>query len=173
MRKYNSFICLFFIFSLGFIELIFTEETDLYVIGEKLQACPKHSDYIDGKIYKVSELSDCKAKCDTTSNCQMVGFNKNKQQCALMTSNPCSFKKGSLNLYIKTTGAPTVAPATEAPTTEAPATEAPAAVAAPTAAFQVTEDWAAQTETSDWAAASAAPAEQAPAANTWGGSSQW
>merc|ERR1712034_156860 len=55
----------------------------------------------------------------------------------------------------------------------APATEAPAAVAAPTAAFQVTEDWAAQTETSDWAAASAAPAEQAPAANTWGGSSQW
>jgi len=47
-----------------------------------------------------------------------------------------------------------------------------APVAAPAAAFQVTEDWAAQTETSDWAAASEqAPA--APAANTWGGSSQW
>eukprot|EP00091_Calanus_sinicus_P020370 TRINITY_DN5524_c0_g1_i2.p2 TRINITY_DN5524_c0_g1~~TRINITY_DN5524_c0_g1_i2.p2 ORF type:complete len:139 (+),score=80.82 TRINITY_DN5524_c0_g1_i2:591-1007(+) len=53
---------------------------------------------------------------------------------------------------------------------------APAAIAAPAAApaaaFQVTEDWAAQTETSDWAAASEqAPA--APAANTWGGSTQW
>jgi len=59
-----------------------------------------------------------------------------------------------------------------APAAAAPA--APAAVAAaPAAAFQVTEDWAAQTETSDWAAASAAPAEQAPAANTWGGSTQW
>jgi len=47
-----------------------------------------------------------------------------------------------------------------------------APVAAPAAAFQVTEDWAAQTETSDWAAASEqAPA--APAANTWGGSTQW
>ena len=50
-----------------------------------------------------------------------------------------------------------------------------APVAAPAAAFQVTEDWAAQTETSDWAAASeqvpAAPAT--PAANTWGGSTQW
>ena len=59
----------------------------------------------------------------------------------------------------------------------APAAAAPAAItapgAAPAAAFQVTEDWAAQTETSDWAAASAAPAEQAPAANTWGGSTQW
>jgi len=55
----------------------------------------------------------------------------------------------------------------------ATAAAAPAAVAAPAAAFQVTEDWAAQTETSDWAAASAAPAEQTPAANTWGGSSQW
>jgi len=58
-----------------------------------------------------------------------------------------------------------------------PAAPAPAAIAAPgaaaPAAFQVTEDWAAQTETSDWAAASAAPAEAAPAANTWGGSSQW
>jgi len=56
------------------------------------------------------------------------------------------------------------------------AAAAPAAiaapVAAPAAAFQVTEDWAAQTETSDWAAASEqAPA--APAANTWGGSTQW
>jgi len=59
-----------------------------------------------------------------------------------------------------------------------PAAPAPAAIAAPgaaaPAAFQVTEDWAAQTETSDWAAASAAPAEAAaPAANTWGGSTQW
>jgi len=60
----------------------------------------------------------------------------------------------------------------------APAAPAPAAIAAPgaapVAAFQVTEDWAAQTETSDWAAASAAPAEAAAAqANTWGGSNQW
>merc|ERR1712147_577457 len=35
------------------------------------------------------------------------------------------------------------------------------------------EDWGADTAVTDWAAASAAPAEQAPAANTWGGSSQW
>ena len=60
-------------------------------------------------------------------------------------------------------------PAAAAP---APAAIAAPAAAAPAPAFQVTEDWAAQTETSDWAAASAAPAEQA-AATTWGGSSQW
>merc|ERR1711881_205147 len=52
---------------------------------------------------------------------------------------------------------------------------APAAIiapgAAPVAAYQVTEDWAAQTETSDWAAASANPAEAQ--GNSWGGSSQW
>merc|ERR1712098_946486 len=47
---------------------------------------------------------------------------------------------------------------------------APAAIAAPAAAFQVTEDWAAQTETSDWAAQSA---PEAAGGNTWGGSSQW
>merc|ERR1711882_2564 len=48
-----------------------------------------------------------------------------------------------------------------------------AAIAAPAAgaAFQVTEDWAAQTEASDWAAQSAP--EGVPGANTWGGSSQW
>jgi len=56
------------------------------------------------------------------------------------------------------------------------AVPAPAAVAAPAAApapaFQVTEDWAAQTESSDWAAQT--PAEPAAAAtNTWGGSNQW
>jgi len=53
---------------------------------------------------------------------------------------------------------------------------APAAIAAPAAgaAFQVTEDWAAQpTETSDWAAQSAPVGETAAPANTWGGSSQW
>merc|ERR1712112_329208 len=38
---------------------------------------------------------------------------------------------------------------------------APAAIAAPAAAFQVTEDWAAQT------------APEAAGGNTWGGSSQW
>merc|ERR1712008_564040 len=53
------------------------------------------------------------------------------------------------------------APAADAAPT-APAAPAPAA-----AGFQVTEDWAAQTEPTDWAA------EQAPAAHTWGGSSQW
>merc|ERR1712027_224744 len=54
----------------------------------------------------------------------------------------------------------------------APAVPA-AAIAAPAAgaAFQVTEDWAAQTEASDWAAQSAP--ESVPGANTWGGSSQW
>merc|ERR1712088_622559 len=54
---------------------------------------------------------------------------------------------------------------------------APAAIvapgaAAPVAAYQVTEDWAAQTETSDWAAASANPAESQQG-NSWGGSTQW
>merc|ERR1712079_907662 len=56
----------------------------------------------------------------------------------------------------------------------APAPDVPAAaIAAPAAgaAFQVTEDWAAQTEASDWAAQSAP--EGVPGANTWGGSSQW
>jgi len=64
------------------------------------------------------------------------------------------------------------APVAAAPAAIAPAAAAPAA-AAP--AFQVTDDWAAQTEASDWAAQSAAPeaAAAAPAANTWGGSSQW
>jgi small subunit ribosomal protein SAe len=63
------------------------------------------------------------------------------------------------------------APVAAAPAAIAPAAAAPAA-AAP--AFQVTDDWAAQTESSDWAAQSAAPeAGAAPAANTWGGSSQW
>jgi len=47
---------------------------------------------------------------------------------------------------------------------------APVPAAAPAPAFQVTEDWAAQTETSDWAAQSGpAPGET----NTWGGSNQW
>jgi len=58
----------------------------------------------------------------------------------------------------------------------AAAAPAPAAIAAPVAgaAFQVTEDWAAQpTETSDWAAQSAPVGETAAPANTWGGSSQW
>merc|ERR1711862_80613 len=50
------------------------------------------------------------------------------------------------------------------------AVAAPAAIAAPAAAFQVTEDWAAQTESSDWAAQSA---PEAAGGNTWGGSSQW
>jgi len=53
----------------------------------------------------------------------------------------------------------------------APALAAPAAVsAAPAAAFQVTEDWAAQSEPTDWAA------QPAPAAQdqTWGGAAnQW
>jgi len=61
------------------------------------------------------------------------------------------------------------APVAAAPAAIAPAAAAPAA-AAP--AFQVTDDWAAQTESSDWAAQSAAPEGGAPA-NTWGGSSQW
>merc|ERR1712058_89857 len=45
---------------------------------------------------------------------------------------------------------------------------APAPVVAPAAGYQVTEDWSAPTETSDWAAASS---EQA--APNWGGSNQW
>jgi small subunit ribosomal protein SAe len=66
------------------------------------------------------------------------------------------------------------APAAAAAAAPAAAAAAPAAIAAapgvpaPAApAFQVTDDWAAQTETSDWAAQSAGDA------NTWGGSSQW
>jgi len=46
----------------------------------------------------------------------------------------------------------------------------PVAAAPAVAAFQVTDDWAAQTESSDWAAQSAPDA--APG-TTWGGSSQW
>jgi len=62
-----------------------------------------------------------------------------------------------------------------APAAPGAAPAAPAApIAAPApAAFQVTEDWAAQTETSDWAAQSAPVEGAAPAANTWGGSNQW
>lgn len=61
----------------------------------------------------------------------------------------------------------------QAPAAAAAAPAAPAAAAPAPAAFQVTEDWAAQTETSDWAAQSA-PAEGAPpATNTWGGSGNW
>jgi len=50
-----------------------------------------------------------------------------------------------------------------------PAAAAAAPAAAPAPAFQVTEDWAAQTETSDWAAQSAPAGE----ATTWGGATQW
>merc|ERR1719291_663165 len=66
-----------------------------------------------------------------------------------------------------------------APVTDWSADGAPApaaAAAAPAAAapaFQVTDDWAAQTETSDWAAQSAPAGEAAAPAQTWGGSSQW
>jgi len=49
-----------------------------------------------------------------------------------------------------------------------PVIAAPVAAAAAVPAFQVTEDWAAQTESSDWAAQSAPAAE-----GTWGGSGQW
>merc|ERR1712121_604129 len=56
-------------------------------------------------------------------------------------------------------------PAPAAAAAVAPAAPGVPAPAAP--AFQVTDDWAAQTETSDWAAQSAGDA------NTWGGSSQW
>jgi len=60
-------------------------------------------------------------------------------------------------------------------TAAAPVEVVPAVpIAAPAAAFQVTEDWAAQTESSDWAAQSAPAGEgAAPNANTWGGSGQW
>jgi len=49
-----------------------------------------------------------------------------------------------------------------------PVIAAPVAAAVAAPAFQVTEDWAAQTESSDWAAQSAPAAE-----GTWGGSGQW
>jgi len=58
----------------------------------------------------------------------------------------------------------------------APAVPAGGALTAPAAqaGYQVTEDWSAQTETSDWAAASAGPGDQAQApANNWGGSTNW
>merc|ERR1712176_1022433 len=51
-----------------------------------------------------------------------------------------------------------VAPQAIAPAAAVPAPAQPA--------FQVTDDWAAQTENSDWAA-------QSGEANTWGGSNQW
>merc|ERR1712203_378705 len=59
-----------------------------------------------------------------------------------------------------------------APVTDWSADGAPAAAAAPAAApaapaFQVTDDWAAQTETSDWAAQSAPAGEAAAPAQTW------
>merc|ERR1712115_340095 len=59
-----------------------------------------------------------------------------------------------------------------APVTDWSADAAPAAPAA-APAFQVTDDWAAQTETSDWAAQSAPAGEAGGPANTWGGSNQW
>eukprot|EP00088_Acartia_fossae_P055891 TRINITY_DN649_c0_g1_i1.p1 TRINITY_DN649_c0_g1~~TRINITY_DN649_c0_g1_i1.p1 ORF type:complete len:306 (+),score=107.82 TRINITY_DN649_c0_g1_i1:55-972(+) len=57
----------------------------------------------------------------------------------------------------------------------AAAVEAPAAaVAAPAATFQVTEDWAAQSEQTDWSAQPAAGSAAPPAAEQWGGgASQW
>jgi len=60
----------------------------------------------------------------------------------------------------------------QAPAPVAAAPVPPQALAAAPAqpAFQVTEDWAAQTETSDWAAQSA---QGEAASNTWGGSNQW
>merc|ERR1712126_578960 len=65
------------------------------------------------------------------------------------------------------------APVTDWSADGAPApAAAPAAPAAAAPAFQVTDDWAAQTETSDWAAQSAPAGEAAPG-QTWGGSSQW
>merc|ERR1712128_166236 len=60
-----------------------------------------------------------------------------------------------------------------APAAAAPAPAVAAAAAPAAAAFQVTDDWAAQTETSDWAAQSTPVAGEAPAAQTWGGPSQW
>merc|ERR1711899_452524 len=64
------------------------------------------------------------------------------------------------------------APVTDWSADAAPGSAAPAAPAA-TPAFQVTDDWAAQTETSDWAAQSAPAGEAGAPANTWGGSNQW
>merc|ERR1711963_923181 len=63
------------------------------------------------------------------------------------------------------------APVTDWSADGAPAA-APAAPAAAAPAFQVTDDWAAQTETCDWAAQSTPAGEAAPG-QTWGGSSQW
>merc|ERR1712110_1190785 len=66
------------------------------------------------------------------------------------------------------------APVTDWSADGAPApAAAPAVPAAAAPAFQVTDDWAAQTETSDWAAQSAPAGEAAAPAQTWGGSSQW
>merc|ERR1712029_448683 len=64
------------------------------------------------------------------------------------------------------------APVTDWSADAAPGAAAPAAPAA-APAFQVTDDWAAQTETSDWAAQSAPAGEAGAPANTWGGSNQW
>merc|ERR1739840_52339 len=58
-----------------------------------------------------------------------------------------------------------------APVAAPAAIVAPGAAAPAVASYQVTEDWAVQTETSDWAAASANPAESQQG-NSWGGS-QW
>jgi len=61
-----------------------------------------------------------------------------------------------------------------AATPAAPAAAAPAAVAAAPATFQVSDDWAAQTETTDWAAQATVAAPAAPAGDQWGGSAnQW
>jgi len=56
----------------------------------------------------------------------------------------------------------------------APGLAAPAAIAAAPATYQVTEDWASQSEPTDWAAQSADPTAAAAQPN-WGGapSSQW
>merc|ERR1712007_403588 len=62
--------------------------------------------------------------------------------------------------------------AAESQMVKAPDFVAPGAAAPAVAPYQVTEDWAAQTETSDWAAASANPAESQQG-NSWGGSTQW
>jgi len=72
-----------------------------------------------------------------------------------------------------------VEPGAAAPTVAAPglAAAAPAALAAaPAAAFQVSDDWAAQTESTDWAAQAATAAAPAAAGGDqqWGGSAnQW
>lgn len=53
------------------------------------------------------------------------------------------------------------------------AVAAPAAAAAP-ATFQVSDDWAAQTESTDWAAQATAAAPAQPSGDQWGGSAnQW